>query len=65
MVEKRVKKIGQGPPPPPFGQLPKENIFFSGGLPLDFMLKMPENHFSSYFIFPRFTAQMEFPFHLY
>ena len=29
MVEKRVKKFGQGSPPPPlFGQCPKENIFF-------------------------------------
>ena len=28
MVEKRVKKFGQGSPPPLFGQCPKENIFF-------------------------------------
>ena len=30
MVEKRVKKFGQGPPPPLFGQCPKEINFFSG-----------------------------------
>ena len=30
MVEKRVKKFGQGPPPPLFGQCPKE-IDFSYG----------------------------------
>ena len=29
MVEKRVNKFGQGPPPPIFGQCPKENFFFS------------------------------------
>ena len=34
MVEKRVKKFGQGSPLPLFGQCPKENIFFTGGLPL-------------------------------
>ena len=30
MVEKRVKKFGQGPPPPLFGQCPKEIDFFYG-----------------------------------
>ena len=28
MVEKRVNKFGQGPPPPLFGQCPKEIVFF-------------------------------------
>ena len=36
MVEKRVKKFGQGSPPPAlFGQSPKENIFFIGVRPLN------------------------------
>ena len=35
MVEKRVKKFGQGSPPPPFsGNAQKKTFFFSGGLPL-------------------------------
>ena len=29
-MEKRVKKFGQGPPPPLFGQCPKEIDFFYG-----------------------------------
>ena len=34
MVEKRVKKFGQGSPPPPFsGNAQKKTFFFSGGLP--------------------------------
>ena len=28
------QKIGQGPPPPSFGQNPKEQLLFSGNLPL-------------------------------
>ena len=36
MVEKRVKKFGQGPPPPtPFsGNARKKSIFVMGGVPL-------------------------------
>ena len=34
MVEKRVKRFGQGPPPPLFGQCPKEIDFSFGGLSL-------------------------------
>ena len=34
MVEEKGQKFGQGSPPPFFGQCPKENIFFTGGLPL-------------------------------
>ena len=35
MVEKRVKKFGQGSPPPPFsGNARKKTFFLSGGLPL-------------------------------
>ena len=37
-MEKRVKKFGQGSPPPLFGQCPKENIFFTGWLPLAIMI---------------------------
>ena len=32
-MEKRVGKFGQGSPPPLFGQWPKENILFTGGVP--------------------------------
>ena len=32
---KKGQNFGQGSPPPLFGQCPKENIFFSGGLPVD------------------------------
>ena len=33
MVEKRVKKFGQGFPPPLFGQCLKENIFLQESVP--------------------------------
>ena len=36
MVEKRVKKFGQGPPPPLFGQCPKEIDFFYGRCSLSY-----------------------------
>ena len=35
MVEKRVNKFGRGLLPPLFGRCPKENIFFTGWLPLE------------------------------
>ena len=35
MVEKRVKKFGQGPPPPFSGNARKKSIFVMGGVPLD------------------------------
>ena len=39
MVEKRVKKFGQGSPPPPFRAMPERKHFFSGGLPLYSLVK--------------------------
>ena len=33
MVEKRVKKFGQGPPPPFLGNARKKSIFLMGGVP--------------------------------
>ena len=52
MVEKRVKKFGQGPPPP-FRAMPERNRFFSmGGVPLfgppsdDFVFSCPLGDFS-------------------
>ena len=43
MVEKRVKKFGQGPPSPLFGQCLKENIFFQEGFP--YLNRLQGSHF--------------------
>ena len=41
MVQKRVKKFGQGSPPPLYGQCLKEKFFLSGGLPLPAAATVP------------------------
>ena len=43
MVGKRVKKIGQGPPPPLFGQSPQEIDFFMGDVLLGTRIWIHDN----------------------
>ena len=49
---KSGQKFGQGPPPPSFGQNPKEQLFFSGDRPKDGLIKMNKKPVSIFtFIF--------------
>ena len=52
MVEKRVKKFGQGSPPTPFWAMPERKHFFSGLLPLYNEVNNSSNTASILFLHP-------------